>query len=441
MRKVEYKEFQYNSKGKIDKDLLLTQSEALFDIDEFEYIMKNGYVLFDKFNNNNQITNNIESIRKYINTISSISVGDLGERLYSSVNTIIDMHTGMNYGSWRTFGNHYFFFYSDIIVKQLGNEYYYLSGCKDIKKNALLKNCKDNLFRIISEDNSLFCIGVLSNYFEEEIVVNFDEREYVIPLSYNNDSNFKFSDYNYDIYSSYYIDSKNMDDILKMNNSEFINIHNNRKSIILDYRYNHGGFPEYIKILSIIYDFEKQYEEELNKIYSNNDFECKQLISPFTTNGMMNFINGLDGENKEILLKRWKFVYDQQKVNPSCYIYYPEISNFSPSFGINGFKGKLIILVNGDSISAGESICGFLNKYFAASNYIVIGENTNGAQISANPIGVYLNYSNIFVGITTAINEEEFDKIKYHGESKGYYPFYWLRNNNELFKYLEIINK
>lgn len=436
MRKIEYRDFKYigDPNTEFDPNLVLTIDQALEDLNEFSYIFKNGYILYEKYNINDAIDIKIEKAKSEIMKKSQISIDDFGELLYSCISNIIDLHGGINYGTWKSFGSHSYFFYSNVIVRKIDDKYYYYSGINELNNKSVYTDIDSKLFKIISNDDSLYCVGMFSEWFEDHMSVAFDNKEYDVSLFCSNDCIAPKSCKKYDCA---YFNADDMISILSTTNELFIAQYGESSKLIFDFRNNNGGFPEYVKLLSIIYDYQLQYTEYMSKIQSK--VECKQIISPYVVNGMINALNRIQSNDDIListLLDNWNRLKIKQKENPSCYYVYPDDDEFIPIIGNNPYKGELIILINRDSVSAGEAICGYLYKYFNNQNYTVIGENSRGALTTGDVTGVYLCNSNIFLGIPTTLVTEDINAINFMGEGKGFYPKYWLRNTDELILYL-----
>ncbi len=439
MKKVEYRDIRFmgSNNPSIDASHILSAAEALEDIDEFEYILKNGYILYEEFNKKHKIAKKIQEVRKSVGNMLEISVHDLGKMLHSCIEDIVDLHAGINYGEWHPLGGHFFFFYSNVIIKKVGKKYYYVSGLDELSENALFTDSPEKIFKIVSNDDSLYCVGLLSDYYEETMTVKFDGQEYVVPLMRNTDI-YEDLDINMDKYSCAYFDADGMSNLLAFDNKEFMARYGNHSKILFDFRGHRGGFPDYVKLVSIVYDFENSYKEYIDSI--KGKWECKQLVSPVTAAGMISLMNTLQSSDISKInfeRKRWERIRDEQKKNPSSYYEYRNVKKFTPHKGQNAYAGEIILLINCDSISAGEAICGFFYEDFGSSKYTVIGENSGGVYTTGDCIGAYLSYSNIFLGIPTTLIRENASDINFKGEGHGFYPDYWLRNNNDLILFLE----
>lgn len=204
--------------------------------------------------------------------------------------------------------------------------------------------------------------------------------------------------------------------------------YNGKKNIILDMRANNGGNATYAA--AFLFCLRNNYEpadtgrllENLDDWSNQSFFVRKQINSPAYYKVARDIY-----ESRNLLLDRNKYAsfLEQSKTNRERVVTKNILQPSKLFSKPSRFKGKLIILNDRNTASAGEFTTLYAKHILGEENVFVLGENTYGMAEYWNVIDVQLPCSKIVIHTSFATNETIKENEKWHGEGTGLYPDYW----------------
>lgn len=204
--------------------------------------------------------------------------------------------------------------------------------------------------------------------------------------------------------------------------------YNGKKNIILDMRANNGGNATYAA--AFLFCLRNNYEpadtgrllENLDDWSNQSFFVRKQINSPAYYKVARDIY-----ESRNLLLDRNKFAnfLEQSKTNSERIVTKNVLQPSKLFSKPSRFKGKLIILNDRNTASAGEFTTLYAKHILGEENVFVLGENTYGMAEYWNVIDVQLPCSKIVIHTSFATNETIKENEKWHGEGSGLYPDWW----------------
>ena len=213
--------------------------------------------------------------------------------------------------------------------------------------------------------------------------------------------------------------------------NKFINLgqkYNDKKNIILDLRSNSGGLTEMPLAFFFSLYTNKNYKdtdtiiERLSNWNHESFFESTQILSPAYYQILAQYEesrNNIPGK----MFADSKITTQKQKPER---IVVKNILKPSKLFSRGSkFKGKLIILTDRNTVSAGEGAILFAKQIFGNDNVYTVGENTYGMAEYWNVFDVQLPNSKINIHTSFSRNETMRKNEQWHGEGTGLYPDYW----------------
>ena len=432
---VTYKFNKYQNKTEI------SFSEMQEDLDTFIYLLETAYIGYEDALERGLDTNvQRQKILAYFENQQNIQIQDFMDALYDNFKDYIqDNHASIwyrNNDDWRSFIQEGYLYFSDIYVQKRSEKYYvFESNLPEIKTGTLYNSDIEYLMLYPAKGNDVYRIGCVSAGNIESIKLKFDNNIYELPLYLCSEAkgNETFSYFEVALDKSIYI---------KFNRCSFSNdnerelLHQFAESykncmdkdfVIIDVRGNYGGDDYYLNnFLAGLY----------NPNTGNIQFGLseKWLYSPASIKSLKNIIKYLaDDRNPQIKqMNEQLSAYEKQIKNNPQKIIVNKVDSEKSELGIPEFKGKLIILTDKVSASAGEDCIPFASALFAKTGqFIQVGQNTSGAQLYGNVCSYILKNS----GIQVNLSMTDFSSIpnltsSFHGEGYGYYPDYWTTNED-----------
>lgn len=375
---------------------VLTQQQALFDLDELCYIMNNRYsgkeywerrgISFDKC---------YSDIKAYIESMEEICIGDFCYFIHHAFDKgIVDCH--LSFASPLTgrlhYAKKYAAYFADILVEKSKGKYFIIKSIdENAKVGAVIDDIK-HLYPTLSPiGKEYFLIGCRSwNKCKSiHICINGDTVELKLHRC-QADTKTEIGDV------CLKESSANGISVVRSNCCDYappltedIDISaigkkfSESNRIIWNNLSNEGGYSR----------IPKQFVLGLNGYVSSEEY-CAKLISPITENK--------DCKREWVLTN--SATYEREK---------------------GTYNGTLYFLMNSDTASSGES-----SVLFAKSlrNVVFIGENSMGCNTFGNVASYQLTNSNIILRVPNMINlcKNPGDCV----EGKGFTPDFWVDNTD-----------
>ena len=412
----------------------ITFNEMKEDLDCFEYLLRTSYSGYDAACSRGMNTAALSNdIIKHFYGEEYIPINKFVEILYDYYKPFIkDYHASLFYKKDEyKFINPVHVLFSDIYVKKGESENIIVkSGIEGIEIGAKYKDKDDYLFYYPSKGEKVYRLGIVSaeNTNKLKLKIN-DDIEKEISVNFYNSLDEEFNVETKESKKSLYIKYNSCccgnERELEMQQlfTRYAKQSRNKEFVIIDVRGNSGGTDEYI------------YKFFFSLFYGHNVFnfippEYKQIYSPAILESV--FTNWKEYSYQEkfpnkFRIMRKKFQKKPMQIIETCGT--RKSNNYSKK-NIGRFKGKVIIISDSYSASAGEEII-CIGKNFIGDNLIQIGQNTAGCQLYGNIQYYYLCNSGIGVSLASSDFSYQANKIKsFHGEGHGYYPDYWSTNED-----------
>ena len=323
------------------------------------------------------------------------------------------------------------------------------SGEDRVKTGDIYTGNEAFLFNYPLKGKDIYRIGIMSEENTKPFTASFSFNGSEIPVSVKQDTaierrnNMKFKEFS--TKDSAYIElndfmlpdinapSRKASEIIFDKYIRLGKKYNGKKNIILDMRTNNGGNATYAA--AFLYCLRNNYEplnagqllENLDKWSSQSFFVRKQINSPAYYKVARDIY-----ESRNLLLDRNEYArFLEQSKTCSERIVTKNILQPSKLFSKpSRFKGKLIILNDRNTVSAGEFTTLYAKHILGEENVFVLGENTYGMAEYWNVIDVQLPCSKIVIHTSFATNETIKENEKWHGEGCGLYPDWWCTGSD-----------
>lgn len=368
---------------------VISKEQALDDLDKLRYLMENRYCGWEYYENQGLLWDDcFKQIENFIFTQNDIYISDYCRAIHQAFNVgIVDNHLSFcsPLTGRLTYSKQFTAYFSDFKVEKRGDTYYAVeSTSADICDGDII-DAGENLYLTLY---NLYLVGIRSFTPRTEMTVTVNGRPISIPL--HRCKAIKKTE-SKDVCLRHAM--KNGIDVLRANCCDYIGDlteetdlvemgkqFKTKEVVILNYLSNEGGYNR----------ITREFIEGLNE-YSHCQEYSIQLKSPVT-----------EGHNCE---RQWVALSEAEPYD----------------YSKAAFGGKLIMLVNSNTASSGESAVLYGRS---CKNFILIGENTMGCNTFGNVAGYELPHSHIVCRIPNTINLclDPDDCI----EGKGFTPDYWV---------------
>lgn len=423
--------------------------ELYEDMETLCYILSVGYAGYEemvlKGFNINSLKNNFINAYKNLSQIDTKNFihflkNELAPFISDSHFQIIGKQSISNFIEKKTC------YWTDVFVEKQNQDYFSIYSNQYIPDGLKYNDNKENLFFYPTKGNNIFRIGIISSKKQDKVEINFSGKNYnFITKDDNaiekNTLRYKTIETNSSSYialNTFYLpfseDSsrKSTEKIL----NKFIDcgaIYKDKKNIILDLRSNQGGNAAYpASFLYKLYS-KKRIKDNAKLIslmdnwfvYSFSDRE--NIISPVSCEAefLLNSKRNTFSNYKKDVSKIEKMKKDPLKII--------EQHGFDKSKLFkdkSSFNGKLLIIVDRNTMSAGELVIPLAKKILGNEQVITIGENTYGAASYWKVITLELPNSKIGINTTFSSNKMIADYLDWHGEGYGFFPDYWATGSD-----------
>lgn len=410
-----------------EKSKLLTSNEAITDAESFFKLLKSSYSLYNYFGGDTTFNKAKEEITDKINTSKEISNGDFVKLLRSNLAFIKDGHFQIGeedeLNLYYSYEEEPFLRDDKGIYKVSNNKKYYLKSV-DSKDNL-----EDYLKLTINEEGKLtYELGfttwskVKLEYMKQSYKYTVETPELPIKISYESKGekfedtvNFKTEkEVNYDFKDCFSLHMSNNIPVVNFNkigeNIEVTKINETKDKLkeynitVMDLRGNYGG-----AFLA------------LNRI-------TEKMGIPNTEKRVMGELY-----SEPVLLQRKYFYGDNTDYSNNLNRFVFE-SKFEVDTALADNDKLIIALIDANVASSGE---GFIRRLCNMKNVILVGTNTNGANITYNPIRYKLQNSNIRLNIPSGVYVcPDIDNF----ELNGFTPDIWVNSTESLDKTMKFID-
>lgn len=397
-----------------------------------------GYVLFDDAEKNGfdikKISKDIKkAYKKNASFSSDFDIKLFGDELtyflFSGLkdSNCIDAHINIKYSDYNFF-NYYEYtsiFWSNTYLKKNGNDFYVLqSDIPYIKKEMKYTGNIKNIYKDYSSNDERYRFAVVCDFWNiPKFYINLDGKDYEIKLSENKiikkkENHLSYIEDENFVYIGIGDTILNTDDDNKKDEAwkkiytieEKLVSCNKKKNFIIDLRSNNGGYNDIMRhFIAPIF-----YGQKYSECYKYQKLE--ELLRDGELSLHSHFLGNSDNENK-------KYFSGNR---------FPVLCKLNLCNDI--LEGKVYILTNQWTSSSCEysmAIAYCINK----DKVIQVGSNTKGVLLTSNPKSFTLPNSKIEIKIPmkTYKYSNLYNNLNdFYGETKGFYPQYWVSNDKLL---------
>ena len=446
-RDVEYKDIDLFS-GVRSIPGHITYDQMVEDVKQLSYILSAGYAGYDDmFKVGFRPSKFEDAIINSFNKDQSVLTRDFFELLCAYLKKYInDGHFQLFYNlKTGHFCTKKIIFWSDTYLIKDGFSFYvYQTNNPELKQGEKYSDTYDNLFYYPVKGQDIFRLGFLEEYNDKNTITHsfkFNDKE--IELELKNDgaiqsNSFKYHDF--ETPDSAYISINSFFLPPKGNNTQYSTkiifdkfarcgkTFNRKKNIIVDLRHNSGGSLTYPATFYYIL-YKNLNAKKLNKLRDNtydiiNDtfIPIEYIYSPVSQQAR-------NGNSKARGQLDWVKIYESHlhdlKENPIREKYLIKVNKNYKQLKNSKYKGKLIFIIDRNTVSAGEMTILQAKTIFGDDNVIVVGENSYGMSQYWDLITLGLPNSKI--GIHTAFEKKiiQDDFSEWAGDGVGIFPDYW----------------
>lgn len=425
---------------------IISFDEFQSDVENLCYIIQTGYAGYEDMIGRGFSTDSFKNfLFKSFENQTEIETRQFYNKLIEALSPYVqDAHFSLIYfSSSENFCKKSIVYWSNVFVQKRDDKFIVCeSNERFVPKGTEYSDSLENLFYYPAKGENVYRIGLLSYKKISSEYFDFGGTEVALKL-YDDGAigispSMKFD--NFETENSAYISVKSFSDLENPDVLEkFVQCgekYRDKKNIILDLRANQnqgGGDEEY----SAAFFYELYYDEkfsDLEKIrkkvreWTRNSFEeRKNVYSPISVFSRYLYANSIS--DKKMIRSSGKEV-DSMRKEPSRIVTKTVLKDSKYFNDESSFKGKLIILIDRNSVSAAESSVTMAKTIFGDENVLVVGENSYGMALFLDFMTLKLPFSGI--GIQTAFekNLQIENAASWHGEGFGIYPDFWAAEND-----------
>ena len=446
---IEFKEVEYSHFEKIKTSLSHEEFEK--DLESLCYLLSTGYAGYEDMQEKGFSINSFEkSVLDKFKSKEVINSRDFYFSLVEGLKPYInDSHFIIaHFMNLHSFSTRKFCAWSDIFVRKEKDDYFVTeSKVSSISINDKFTDETEYLFYYPVKGKNTYRIGFITEEGRAtQKDFSFNNKTISVPLKMDGAIErrpMKFKDFSTN--DSAYIE---INDFMRPEAgspqkmaaeiifNKFINLgqkYNDKKNIILDLRSNSGGLTEMPLAFFFSLYTNKNYKdtdtiiERLSNWNHESFFESTQILSPAYYQILAQYEesrNNIPGK----MFADSKITTQKQKTER---IVVKNILKPSKLFSRGSkFKGKLIILTDRNTVSAGEGAILFAKQIFGNDKVYTVGENTYGMAEYWNVFDVQLPNSKMNIHTSFSRNETMRKNELWHGEGTGLYPDYWCTGSD-----------
>lgn len=458
----------YNLYNKKLPPQLLSQAEALEDLKYYAYVLKTCSISFatQKWKLKTKIEYN--RIKKNLLSKKTISTIDFFNLLTNLVTGIKDFHSFLFLEDNKTYTNHFFgnLFYG-LISEELFIKNKNVFICQSNNSIKIRGQLLVNTF-LYNQHTHYFVPSICNNkIFYRMIILKKTDKSFV--YYYRNKYAFHFSTYHissnsfvelYNLFTNKNIDYWTLPDFFTpkdqyYNQYKYLQslANNPKKVLIIDNRLNRGGSPyELNKLLFQLFGLDindlNNYSRNSKKILDFLDGTV--IISKLFAEKNIKDLTSVNDNwpQKEKILNIWNKIVKDYGANKVSIKH--ENKKFTPQWKYNKeyskkikYSGYIILIVSKETCSLGELLYDLIYKVYGYHKIILIGSNTGGAVSFADSKEYYLKNSGIGLHLSSTKDADLYQSRYYlrEIEGKGFFPDFWVQNDEELKMTLNFLTK
>ena len=379
---------------------MISKKKALIDFEAFKFVIDNLYCgkpIHEKAGVNFEECYKL--IGDYINKAEKLTTKDLCEKYAQAFeNKFVDNHFHFRLPMDKEnpvrlpTRRNYLPYFTDIIVEQIGEEYYVVSTeCENVKVGDIIKDTGCMFETLPQNKKRRFFVGVRSWEKRESIEIVCNNKTITVKLhlcrvAEREKQDIVFSHYKdneFDIVRSNtfdsFLDKTTPQDVALLGKSL-----KNSEKIIFDMHHNGGGNSLY----------SAEFIKSLNDYCGEAPYTSIELITPLHKRT----------ENKK--LKEW-IIHSKNNIDLKK----------------STFDGEMIVLIDYYCASSAEETINFTRSL---KNVIRVGTNTNGCNCFTNLWVCILPKTNMAIFLPNVAFLDMFE------EGKGFEPDYWLDTTEPL---------
>lgn len=349
--------------------------------------------------------------------------------------------------------NHEYAALSDIRFTKKGDDFVvFSSGVEGIKTGMKYTGDPENLQKTAGARDDLYRYIYFPVNYTREIEISLDNKNYNIPVFYNSSTaqasaQAGFAETKDSVYLSVKDFSFNVHEekaLYDQAEQEFYDVLDkvkacvlNKKYAIIDLRGNPGGFQNYtVEVLaSVFYGSNEGKVRQFPYLANKYDYGTITLESPVTVKRRYDEIMNSENYNKaskDAISEKYDYVMKNGKRNWKG-LEKPVINEIA-KLDNTEFKGKIFILIDKSSSSASEFTVA-LSYISNLDNVTLVGMNSSGC-IDFGDVYAY-ELPNSRVKMSLAASDKRRSPIfalnpHWKGDTKGFYPDYWVSNQEIL---------
>lgn len=445
---VDYKTFNIFDTANYKTVEIISRQQALSDLNDFIYILSSSYAGYDDMIENSFDTTILKN--KFIDLISqknTISTKDFYNFLIeNTAGYINDAHFALILNNKRTqFCKKTEIHYSNTYLQYKNDSFYvFETDTPLLEINTKYTDSTANLFIYKSKGQNIYRVGVLSNNPISQKDFSFNNK--LITLDLHNDGAIevrlaeKMKYHEIETAKSGYVSISGFmpadnDSIYKKGIDIVLNKYSNlsskwnkKKNIVIDIRANSGGYPVYSALfLYSLYDNNllPLTRDNRNLIINHFNYDFNRNLYIDSPVSAFAKLQSAAHKNQTDAVGYYTNFLSQQQHNPARLVYTADYNSYTKRKRPY-YKGKIIILTDRNTVSAGEETVAIAKKLFEPTKQLtIIGENTSGMYSYFDVFAITLPNSNIILSVPFAKNIQlENDKF-WNGEGFGYYPDTW----------------
>jgi hypothetical protein len=448
--KVGYKRLSFSKDGAVEN---LTPVQMERDIDMLEYYIKNCYINYELIQQGKYFDFDaaLSRLRKECSQSSGLQNIEFVKHIDAALYGWPDTHVSLTAvdSSWMNVISHFDYYSTGIVVIKDDRKYSVVSSdVQSVRKGWLYQPGEHDLFPLYTADKTrqVFRIGTLSDRQTTQMQLVFfdtddEEKNVLVPVSVaslvdsselhspltilQTDSQTYIRLTTLDIESNSASSVKNKLDLLTAYSAEA----KKKKIIVIDVRGNPGGDNWYVaRFLSGLCG---------NKIEADGE---TNIWSPGVVQSWLYVLRGFLTAGKKVpahvaaQIRKVQKIQNKMKNEPVRYYEETEVKKKNSTVFFEGFKGKLILIMDRRTASSAETFPYLLKD---ATNVVILGENSYGAIAAGNILPYVLPYSKCLIYLPCTRFSSSYSLPHELDDGMGYSPDYWISSDKELYGNLQ----
>ncbi len=419
------------------------------DIEYFCYYLETAYAGYEKMEENNFCAEQFADffLEKYAGFDFIDTKKLMNEYSEYMKKSVVDGHFSISMESGANTNyvvpKNKILFADTFLEKRNGKYYVHKTDSEFLKMDDEFTDSTEKLFFYPAKGKNIYRLGSFSDSKIGTAEFSFDNRTVKIPVfddgNISADFRLKYHEIEteksgYASISSFLLPEKNS---AQRKGSEiifkkFVSLSErwfSKENIIIDLRSNNGGEINYIEaFLYFLYfgnynDFNEKQAKKIDDFFETNFFTKTIFDSPAINFAKLNFLNEYKVSNSKYHIKIAKQRLKNHKKNPQVKQWKQSSNNLieeKPKF-----QGKLIFLIDRNSVSAAELFVLSSKLLFGQENVLALGENSYGSLDYGEIYNYFLPESRMAVSLASERMDFTKDFTQWRGDGFGIFPDYW----------------